>query len=255
MSAAALVLTYHAIARGPAPLFIEPDLFADHLDRIAASGATVLTVCDLAAALRSGTLPDRVVALTFDDGFADVAETAAQLLAERGLPATMFCVADHVGGVSDWATQPPSAPRLPLAGAGTLTALVAAGWEIGSHGATHAPLSRLTRDLRRHELERSRSRLEELLGEPIRSFAYPYGAVPDTGTQELRAAGYDAGCTTYVALATSTTSPFAISRVDAHYLRRGAQLTAVLEGRAPGYLAARRLAARVRRVVTTDYEQ
>lgn len=254
MRPAALVLTYHAIARGPAPLFIEPDVLADHLDRIVASSATVLTVSDLAAALRAGTLPARAVALTFDDGFASVSDTAAPLLAERGLSATVFCVAGHVGGVSDWASQPASAPRRPLADAATLSALAAAGWEIGSHGVTHASLSRLTPDLRQHELEASRQRLEDMVGVTISSFAYPYGAVPETGEVELRTAGYAAACTTEIALVSQATSSLAISRVDAHYLRRGTLLTAVLEGRAPAYVAARRLAARARRVVATDYE-
>src|SRR5262249_16377676 len=108
----ALVLTYHAIGAGPPPLFVEPSLLATHLDCVVESRATVLTVSRFAAALREGSLPERAVALTFDDGFANVHEEAAPLLAERGLTATVFCVAGHLGGRSDWPSQPPSAPRL-----------------------------------------------------------------------------------------------------------------------------------------------
>ncbi len=253
MRRAALVLTYHAIARGPAPLFVDPGLLASHLDRIVESRAAVLTVSELAATLQAGTLPTRAIALTFDDGFANAAEAAAPLLAERDLRATVFCVAEHVGGVSDWASQPRSAPRLPLADAAALSALAAAGWEIGSHGLSHEPLSRLTPDRRQHELEASRLELEDLVGVPVRSFAYPYGAVPAGAETELRAAGYDSACTTLIAPVVRSASPFAIPRVDAHYVRRELVLEAVLDGRAPGYLAARRIAARVRRVASADY--
>ncbi len=253
MRPAALVLTYHAIARGPAPLCIDLLVFAEHLDRIVDSGATTFTVSELAAALRAGTLPARSVALTFDDGFLNVATDAAPLLAERGLRATVFCVADHIGGWSDWPSQPLSAPRLPLADASALSALAVAGWEIGSHGLSHEPLTRLEPDRRRHELEASRLKLEDVVGVAIRTFAYPYGAVPPGDGGELRVAGYDGACTTRIATVGPTTDPLALPRVDAHYVRRGAVLAAILAGRAPGYLAARRLAARVRRVVSADY--
>lgn len=253
MGSAALVLTYHAIARGPAPLHVDPALFAEHLDRIVASDAAVLTVSELAATLRAGTLPARAVALTFDDGFRSVCENAAPLLAERGLRATIFCVTGQIGGTSDWASQPESAPRLPLADAGSLAKLAAAGWEIGSHGISHEPLTRLDPDQRRRELEDSRHTLEDLLGASVRAFAYPYGAVPAGAEPELREAGYDAACTTRIAAVNPTSAPLALPRVDAHYLRRGPLFTAVLEGRAPGYLTARRLAARTRRLITTDY--
>ena len=247
------MLTYHAIARGPAPLFVDPALFAEQLDRIVSSGATVLTVSELASTLRAGRLPARAVAITFDDGFLSVCENAAPLLAERGLRATVFCVCDHIGGASDWASQPASAPRLPLVDAAALSGLAAAGWEIGSHGVSHEPLTRLDPGRRRHELEDSRLKLEESVGIPVSSFAYPYGAVPASGNSELLAAGYKAACTTRIAAIKRVTMPLAISRVDAHYFRRGALLTAMLEGRAPGYLTARQLAARARRLVATDY--
>ena len=253
MGSAALVLTYHAIARGPAPLHVDPALFAEHLDRIVASDAAVLTVSELAATLRAGTLPARAVALTFDDGFQSVCENAAPLLAERGLRATIFCVSGHIGGTSDWASQPGSAPRLPLADARALASLAAAGWEIGSHGVSHQPLTRLDPERRQNELEDSRRTLEDLLGAPVKAFAYPYGAVPAGAEEELREAGYDAACTTRVAAVNPDVAPLALPRVDAHYLRRGALLTAVLEGRAPSYLTVRRLAARARRLITTDY--
>jgi len=85
-----LVLTYHAIGRDRGPLAIEPELFAAQLDCLADAGAQFLTVSEIAAALRSGDLPGRGVAVTFDDGMTSVAENAAPLLAERGLTSTVF---------------------------------------------------------------------------------------------------------------------------------------------------------------------
>ncbi|MDQ5820872.1 MAG: polysaccharide deacetylase family protein, partial [Actinomycetota bacterium] len=194
MSASALILTYHAVGQGPAPLFVDRALLAAQLDCIAESGGCVLTVAALADALRAGTLPARAAAITFDDGFASVAD-AAPLLAERGFPATVFCVADHVGRRSDWASQPPWAPRLPLLGAAELRELVRAGWEVGSHGLGHTSLRHRTIAEIERELTESKLILEQTLESGVRSFAYPYGVVPRSGHAALSEAGYSAACT------------------------------------------------------------
>ena len=145
MSGGALILTYHAIA-----------LFERHLDCIVAAGSRTVTVATLAEAVRRGERLDGLVAITFDDGFASVARTAWPLLAERGLTATVFCVAGYLGGANDWPTQATGAPRLPLADAASLTALAAEGVELGAHGSTHAPLNGGDSDVLDRELAGAR---------------------------------------------------------------------------------------------------
>ena len=115
MSVSAVVLTYHAVEPGQGSLFVDPELFAAHLDCIVESGVRVTTVSALGAALRAGSLEDRTVAITFDDGLASVARVAGPLLAARGLVATVFCVAGHLGGTSDWASAPSGSPKLEVA--------------------------------------------------------------------------------------------------------------------------------------------
>src|SRR5205085_3169302 len=180
VSHGALVVTYHAVEPGPSPICVDPDLFRRQLDELVGGGARSLTVRELGERLAAGTLPDRAVALTFDDGFASVVRTAAPLLRERGLTATVFCVAGHLGGRSDWATQPSGSPRLDLAGADELAKLAAAGFEIGSHSSTHMPLAGAGAEALRQELDDSRRRLEDAVGVEVTSFAHPYG-VPAAG--------------------------------------------------------------------------
>lgn len=255
MSAArrCLVITYHAIADGPPPLHVEPDLFERHVEVLVDAGVTSLTVSELATALRAGRLPERSVAITFDDGFAHLAERAAPLFAHHRLRATVFAVSDHVGGSSDWSTQPASAPRLPLLGGDALRELAAAGWEIGSHGRTHRPLATLGADDLRDELTGSRLALEELVGSPVRSFAFPYGAVPQGAHELLTAAGYTSACTTRPGHVSSGTEPLALPRVDAHYLRSPALVRRAAAGGGATYLTVRRAAARARRLLASDY--
>lgn len=255
MMPSALVITYHAVEADGGPLVVDPSTLRDQLDCIADSGVPTLTVAQLAVALRDGTLPPRAVVLTFDDAFASVVEHAAPLLAERAQRATVFAVAGAIGATNNWPTQPVGAHRAPLADLEGLRSLARAGWEIGSHGAEHAPLSRVSAVTARRELVESRARLEDALGLEVSSYALPYGDLPGPAAARLLRSTYQAACTTRLGYAEPATDRWAIPRVDAHYLRRVELLRRALEGSAGLYLRVRGAAARARRVVHKDYAE
>ena len=77
------VLAYHSID--------DPRRFAGHLDVLVQSACPV-SFDDIVAAFDGAPLPDRAVLVTFDDADATIAEVAAPLLAERGIPALAFVV-------------------------------------------------------------------------------------------------------------------------------------------------------------------
>ena len=247
-----LVVTYHAIEAGDPPLCIDPALFEEHMETIAAASATVLTVSELARGAREGTLPERAVAITFDDAFASVAESAASILGRFGFPATLFPVVDHLGGENDWATQPAHAPRRPLLGADELRSLASAGWEVGSHGLSHRPLGAIDSASADAELRDSRARLAGLTGGPVTSFAFPYGSVPPDAGSRLAAAGYETGLGARLGRVDAESNPYVLPRVDAHYLRRPARLDAAVRGRT-AYLLVRGVGARARRTIRADH--
>jgi peptidoglycan/xylan/chitin deacetylase (PgdA/CDA1 family) len=251
----ALVLTYHAVERGDGPLFVDPGTFEAHLDAIVASGATVTTVTELARAIRAAEPSGRHVSITFDDGLASVARIAAPLLAERGLRATVFCVAAHVGRDSNWPSALPDAPPLELADRAELTLLLAQGWEIGSHGMTHAPIQSEDDGFLSRELVESRALLEEQTGGTVTSFAYPYGASPGPAGARVVATTYEAACTTALDGVTAGCDRYALPRVDAHYVRRPRLFRAALAGSLGPYLRVRRLGVTARRTLMRDYVQ
>jgi peptidoglycan/xylan/chitin deacetylase (PgdA/CDA1 family) len=253
VTGSALVITYHSVDRTPGPLSISTPTLRDHLDTVADAGATTLTVAGLAAGLRNGSLPERAVVLTFDDAFASVVDQAAPLIAERGQDATVFAVAGWIGATNGWPSQPPGAPRVRLADLAGLRALIDAGWEVGSHGSDHSPLSRADAAAARRELIDSRAALEQALQVEVSSFALPYGDVPGPPVRALVRDVYRAACTTRLGYASPGTDLWAIPRIDAHYLRRPEMLRRAIDGSAARYLRARGLAARARRVVRKDF--
>lgn len=227
---------------------ISPDRFRAQLDALGDRAVTTLTVSALAQALREGVLPERAVAITFDDGCASAVRVAAPLIAERSMTATFFCVAGHLGGWNDWPTQPASAPRLELAAAGELRELVDLGFEIGAHGTEHAPLGEANGELARNELEQSKQRLEEITAREVRSFAYPYGILPSSTAASLAAELYEAACGLGTARVTARSDPLALPRVDAHYLRRPWVLRRVAAGNWDSYLRLRDMGGYLRRI-------
>lgn len=242
-----LVLAYHGVEPGAGPLFVEPELFERQLDTIVESGASNMSVSQVAAAIREKRLPERVVAITFDDGFASVAQTAAPLLIERGLTATVFCVAGWLGRTNDWPSQPGAIPRRPLATAEELAELAGTGLELGAHGMTHAPLSACDDDRLRREVVAARFDLERTTGAQIGAYAYPYGITGSNFARDLVAETYSAACTTELRVGGADDDPLALPRVDVHYLRSAYIFRRAVEGSLGSYLRARSVGARLRR--------
>jgi peptidoglycan/xylan/chitin deacetylase (PgdA/CDA1 family) len=87
-----VILMYHRVAGprfDPQSLDVSVDNFAAQLDVLRAR-ATVIPLDEFNMRRRRGTLPRRAVSITFDDGYVDNLVTAAPLLADRALPATVF---------------------------------------------------------------------------------------------------------------------------------------------------------------------
>ena len=249
----ALIVTYHAIEPGSPPLCVHPNLFRAHVETVLSAGARMVSICGLGEELSSPTGDERLVAFTFDDGFASVARSAAPVLSSHGVSATVFCVAGHAGGRNDWASDPPGGFDSALVSEEEIGALVSAGIEIGSHGLSHLPASEATGGRLEQEICGSREALERLTGTEVRTYAYPYGALPHPEARALVERTYDAACTTRVAFVGGQPDLHALPRVDAHYLRRPEILRRAVEGSLGSYLVARRLGSRARRAFRRDY--
>ena len=100
--------------------------------------------------------------LTFDDAYAHLRSAALPLLRERRLAAVVFAVADRVGGVNEWERAKGAGVVLELLDGDGLSELAASGAEIGSHAATHRPLTRVPADELDAELTGSAGTLESL---------------------------------------------------------------------------------------------
>jgi peptidoglycan/xylan/chitin deacetylase (PgdA/CDA1 family) len=198
------------------PLSLAPEAFARQLDALQRAGLDVLGLPELLAS------PDgrRAVALTFDDGFGNLAEQAWPRLAERGWPATVFVVSRHVGGTNAWARRDGGGvPELPLLGWDALAALAEQGLGLGVHGARHRDLRRLPAAELEDELAGARAAIEDRLGRPAPELAYPYGRWDRASVAAARR-HFERALTTAAAPLREGDDPHRLPRLDALDFRR-----------------------------------
>lgn len=87
--------------------------------------------------------------------------------------------------------------------------------EIGSHTVSHPVLSALPVNLQAEEISLSKSMLEGLLGDPIRTFAYPFGGHSHYTAETVaavRAAGFQWACSNFAGLVRADTDPWQLPR-------------------------------------------
>jgi len=188
------ILFYHRVSDENDPLTVRVRRFRSQMYSLAERGFRAL---DLVAARRhleadpeSGSPGhERVIGLTFDDGYRDVAENALPVLEELGFSATVFVVTGAVDGwvrLSWYDRQPrlldwPEIERLdadsPL--------------YFEAHSRTHPNLLALSPGAVRAELAGSKAILESHLSRRVRAFCYPGGLFGDRERRLAADAGFE----------------------------------------------------------------
>jgi peptidoglycan/xylan/chitin deacetylase (PgdA/CDA1 family) len=185
------VLMYHSVAPyelDPYLVTVHPARFEQQMRWLQGRGLRGTSMRQLLAAWRAGT--DRgLVGLTFDDGYTDFGEHALPALARFGFTATVFVIADLLGESNKWDV---AGPRKPLMTVDQIRHVAQLGMEIGSHSRRHVSLTAPC-DLI-GEVSESRTMLEDLIGEQVTGFCYPYGHLNALAVDAVRAAGYHYGC-------------------------------------------------------------
>ncbi len=98
-----------------------------------------------------------------------------------------------------------------------ILALVQGGLiEVGAHTMTHTVLATLPHNAQQAEIEQSKSELEKIIGNPIASFAYPYGSRADYSRETValvREAGFSCACSNFPEVIWNEADPFQLPRI------------------------------------------
>lgn len=240
-----VVLTYHSISPGRSPLKIPPSLFAEQLEWLKANAQVVPLEQVVAALAAREPLPQRAVALTFDDGFQDFHSAAAPLLHRYGFPATVFLPVQFCGRTNAWPGQPSWVEEQPLMRWEQIQELTRQGIRFGAHGMTHRALTELSPEELESELATSKREITERTGQATRFLCYPYGRW-SPAVRAAAARHFEGACATSAGVVRTDSDPYALPRVDAHYVRMPACFRSLLTPGFSTYLAIRRWIRRLR---------
>lgn len=207
-------LMLHSIAK-PANVdergyYLSPERFRLLLERMRDGGyrcADPKKLADQDAAWEAGEL-----VLTFDDGYDDFYTEVFPLIAEHELKPLVFLPVNWIGKWNGWDQDKP-VHRRHLLNLEQIRELQRYGVRFGSHSMTHAFLPALAPEALRNEVNDSKARLEDLLGDEISAFAYPFGRATRRVRAEVIRAGYRVAFTTTEGL-NVWQDPFAMLRTE-----------------------------------------
>lgn len=213
---------YHAVGLPVATktdtfLNIPAASFRRQMHALASLGFRARSFADIVDAWRSGlTLPRRTFAVTFDDAYCCVQSTAAPILTEFGMIATTFAVSTWIGASSTTGIESGRLNAEVMDAAG-LQALMAQGWEVGGHTATHPHLDDLHDKDALNEIVAGKLEIEERLGTVLRTFCYPFGHINAVTPCLVRDAGFLGACTVRSGVASPTQDMYRLPRVKIGY--------------------------------------
>ncbi|MEM8925807.1 MAG: polysaccharide deacetylase family protein [Actinomycetota bacterium] len=175
------ILLYHRVLDEPGPFTSSPALFDAHLAWLAEQGYRSISLDDLedriAGRVGGGR---REVVITFDDGYAELGTTAADLLRRHGFDATAFLITSRNPDETDTSGDPDAYLSWDRA-----RELAAEGvYRFHSHTHNHEkwPLTAEEAPTLHTEIATARTVLAEKLERPVTEFdhlAWPYGRACD----------------------------------------------------------------------------
>lgn len=211
-----VVLGYHGIAdvdprHDPVRLFVSPENLRRQVMRLKDRGYRFLKMADFADTLAAGGELGGTCALTFDDGTQDHLTHLAPLLAELGVPGTVYVCPGLFGTPYPWSDA--AAGVRFMTEAETLELASHPLVEIGSHTIEHTVLGDASTEEAHREMATCKQRLEQFLGRPVPSFCYPGCVYAPGGPAAARRAGYTSAVTCGMR---GSWDPFELKRESLH---------------------------------------
>ena len=191
-------------------LNINPALFEQQLKSFQQEGYTTYFAKEIPDILNGKIqLKGRSVILTFDDGYEDFYSVVVPLLTKYQMKGTDYVINDYIG-------------RKGFLTKKQLQEMVKNPYvEIGSHTLDHVYLKTVPDTLAIKQITESKKGLEDLLGVPVVTFAYPYGAVGVDTPTLVKQASFSAAMGTNFGQIHSKETIFNLTRIRAGYLVPG----------------------------------
>ncbi len=187
----AVIIQYHHVdTNSPSVTSVTPEQFSEQMQYLADKHFNVIPLSQLIKALQlKQALPEKTIAITFDDGYKSILNNAHPILKKHGFPYAMFIAIKPIEmkyrNMMDWQQ---------------INKIASEGAEIMNHSYGHDHLiRRLPAETHEQWLSRIKNNIEKTeavikqhTGQNHKVLAYPYGEYNTAITNMLKAEGYSA---------------------------------------------------------------
>lgn len=208
------VLMYHSISDDGendhgikrSPFFISAYQFQTQMNYLHENNYQTLSLVKLLDLLQTNKTQDnrkfnKLIVITFDDGYKNNYFHAFKVLKKYKLTATFFVVVNRIATANYLSWE-------------ELKKMANEGMEIQSHTLNHKPLETLTLSEIERELRLSKEILEQRIAKSITVVSYPHGSYNEKIIEIAKKVGYQGSCTSEINFFNTSCNPFKISRID-----------------------------------------
>lgn len=196
------ILLYHMVNDGKSSYAITPTEFEEQMKYLKEEGYTTISLLEYVKARKGKlNLPEKPLVISFDDGYLDNYTVALPIMKKYDFKGTVFVVGNDIGkkGYLNYED---------------IRSLQKHDFEIASHTANHLPLSKLSFEEKKHEIEISKLFLDWKTDKTVFFMAYPNGSYDQDCLDILKQTNYLGACTTDSGLNTFTTDLYELKRIS-----------------------------------------
>jgi len=180
---------------------INPATFEWQIKTLKENGYQFYFVKDIPQLLRDDKISSRAAVITFDDGYRDFYTDAFPILKKYQVKSTNYIICDFIDG-KNFMTE------------NQIREVVKSGLvEIGAHTMNHAYLKLMASPSAKKEIVDCKKDLETMLGNKVKTFAYPYGAFSQETVDEVKKASFSAAVSVIPGIIQSENNLFYLSRI------------------------------------------
>jgi peptidoglycan/xylan/chitin deacetylase (PgdA/CDA1 family) len=214
------ILTYHSLDDSGSIVSTAPSLFTWQMEFLHRNGFHTVSLSHVAGWIDGGApLPDKAFVISFDDGYENIYTEAFPTLQAYGFTATVFLVTDYCGKLNNWPGHvSPIGDQHLLCWAHALE-MSRHGIELGSHTMTHPDLRTVSLETVEQEMRCSKATIEDHVGKPVPSFAYPYGRYSDS-VKDIAKRHFAAACSSRLGNVSPDSDLHTLPRIDMYFLSR-----------------------------------
>lgn len=207
------ILIYHKIDNfggGSRSLYVTKVNFENQMGYLYRRGYRTVSLQELAGIIKNKKrIPEKIFAITFDDGYENNYTNAMPLLKKYGFRATVFLSAGYIGKSYGYPGQAEEQhmDKKQIEGSTEI-------FDFGSHTVTHPDLTKIREKEVTKELLDSRFIISRITNKTVKTFAYPFGSYDKNTEILLEKTGYTAACTSDHGLVTLKSNIYELPRFE-----------------------------------------